>query len=102
MSPDPIEDNVARLVRSSALPIDDARQHRARDRFLRASGHRPPEAVGRRLAVAAAGLLVCGLVFWASKADRNPAPVAEPVVPKQEKPAPKKGEIRPEKPSPGN
>jgi hypothetical protein len=102
MSPDPLEKNIARLVRQSALPNDEARQRRAREHFLRAAGDRPAEALGRRLAVAAAAILVCGLVFWAVKADRKPAPIDAAVVGKQEKQSPEKRDARLEKPTAGN
>ncbi len=69
MSSEPLENNIARLVRQSALPIDESRQRRAD--FLRAAEGSPPEAMGRRLAVAAAALVVCGLLLWAAKTDRR-------------------------------
>jgi len=77
MNPDPLESNVARLVRESALPISDATRDRARTHFLRATDGKPSEAMGRRIAIAAAAFLVAGLLFWSARADRKAVPRCE-------------------------
>lgn len=78
MSSDPLETNLARLVRRSALPMDDARRRRAREEFLRAADA-PRSSRGPGLMLAAAALLFGFIVF----ATTRPAP--PPVLPAPDK-----------------
>src|SRR5690349_18864914 len=85
MSPDPLENNVARLVRKSALPLEDDRRRRTREDFLRAAGA-PRSSPGPGLMLAAAALLFGFIVF----ATTRPAPPLAPPAPDKE-PAQDKG-----------
>ena len=58
---DVFEKNVARLVKESALPLTDERRDRAREAFLRATA--PSRLRGVGIAVAAAALLFCAVVY---------------------------------------
>jgi len=76
MSPDPLENNVARLVRASALPLEDDRRRRAREDFLRAAGA-PRRSRGPSLALAAAALLF-GFIVLATTRSAPPATLPVP------------------------
>ncbi|HLY75413.1 MAG TPA: hypothetical protein VKU80_14930 [Planctomycetota bacterium] len=68
MSSDLFERNLGRLVRQAALPVDSQRTLRARAEFLRAAESNPTGR-SRGLAIAAAALLVCALVYGAMRSE---------------------------------
>ncbi len=83
---DVFEKNIAALVKRSALPPDDGRRTRSREEFLRAV--RPAPSRGRQVAVAAAVLLFCGVVYETTTRPLSKLPPApeSPSIGKQSEP----------------
>jgi hypothetical protein len=83
MSSEIFDRNLSRLLRQAALPDEEARRTRAREEFLRSAS---PSSTGRSrgLAVAAAALLICAIVYAATRPSVAPAPTPSIARPAQE------------------
>jgi hypothetical protein len=77
MSSDPLDRNLGDLIRRGALPLDDARSARARERFLEGVTA-PPERTSWKIAAAAAAALVVVTLVWSARVPQK-APVVPPV-----------------------
>lgn len=73
MSSDPLEKNLGDLIRHGALPLDEERRARARQRFVDGVAATPERATWKMAAAAAAVLAVATLV-WSARAERTAAP----------------------------
>jgi len=71
MSSEILEKNLARLIRRAALPAGGAARAHAREEFLRAVEGSSPRR-SRGLAVAAAAVLACVLVYGATRTEVRP------------------------------
>ncbi|HVR85499.1 MAG TPA: hypothetical protein VMU54_14375 [Planctomycetota bacterium] len=77
MTSDLFEKNIRMLVRQAALPLENDTRMRARAEFLRAAEATPSGRSGG-LAVAAAALLICALLYGAARSGTPPAPPSPP------------------------
>jgi hypothetical protein len=66
MSSDPLEKNLGDLIRHGALPLDDERRARARQKFLDGTAA-PPERASWKIAAAAAAMLVLTTIIWSAR-----------------------------------
>jgi len=80
MSSDPLEKNLGDLIRHGALPLDEKRSGRARERFLDAVAA-PRERASWKIAAAAAAALVVVTIVWSARLPHRqpvPAPKEDP------------------------